>query len=65
MIPGFTDRQGLEPARRQVLGLLAPCKLPPGTAFAKMFHGVDERIPVAGFRWGTRVLFELVAELVA
>jgi hypothetical protein len=30
-----------------------------------MFHGNDERIPVDGFRWGLRVLFDFVATLVA
>ncbi|KRV50226.1 hypothetical protein AQ490_13995 [Wenjunlia vitaminophila] len=34
----------------------APLKLPPELDFAGMFHGVDERVPVDGLRFGVRVL---------
>lgn len=34
----------------------APLKLPPELNFAGMFHGVDERVPVDGLRFGVRVL---------
>lgn len=34
----------------------APLQLPPELNFAGMFHGVDERVPVDGLRFGTRVL---------
>lgn len=34
----------------------APLRLPPELDFAGMFHGVDERVPLAGLRFGARVL---------
>ena len=33
-----------------------------GIKFADMFHGHDERIPVAGLHWGTEVLDAVVRE---
>ncbi len=34
----------------------APLRLPAGLDFSGMFHGVDERVPVDGLRFGARVL---------
>ncbi|POM26626.1 Succinyl-diaminopimelate desuccinylase [Actinomadura rubteroloni] len=34
----------------------APLRLPPDLDFSGMFHGVDERVPVDGLRFGARVL---------
>jgi acetylornithine deacetylase/succinyl-diaminopimelate desuccinylase-like protein len=34
----------------------SPLQLPPDLDFSGMFHGIDERVPVAGLRFGTRVL---------
>ena len=34
----------------------APLRLPPTLAFADLFHGVDERVPVASLEFGARVL---------
>lgn len=34
----------------------SPLMLPPDLDFAGMFHGVDERVPVDGLRFGARVL---------
>ena len=34
----------------------APLKLPPKLAFAELFHGVDERVPVDALKFGARVL---------
>ena len=34
----------------------APLQLPPDLDFAGMFHGIDERVPVDGLRFGARVL---------
>ena len=34
----------------------APLRLPPELDFASLFHGVDERVPVAGLQFGARVL---------
>ena len=33
-----------------------PLRLPPDLDFSGMFHGVDERVPVDGLRFGVRVL---------
>jgi acetylornithine deacetylase/succinyl-diaminopimelate desuccinylase-like protein len=34
----------------------APLRLPPSLAFADLFHGVDERVPVDALEFGARVL---------
>ncbi len=34
----------------------APLNLPPELDFSGMFHGIDERVPVDGLRFGVRVL---------
>ena len=34
----------------------APLRLGPGLDYLGMFHGVDERVPVDGLAFGTRVL---------
>ena len=39
----------------------APLQLPSGIDFAGMFHGVDERVPLDGLRFGVRVLDRFVA----
>jgi len=33
----------------------SPLQLPPDLDFSGMFHGTDERVPVSGLRFGTRV----------
>jgi acetylornithine deacetylase/succinyl-diaminopimelate desuccinylase-like protein len=33
----------------------SPLQLPPDLDFSGMFHGVNERVPVSGLRFGTRV----------
>jgi acetylornithine deacetylase/succinyl-diaminopimelate desuccinylase-like protein len=39
----------------------APLQLPPELDFSAMFHGVDERIPIDGLRFGVRVLDRFLA----
>lgn len=34
----------------------APLRLPPSLDFGALFHGIDERVPVDGLRFGVRVL---------
>jgi acetylornithine deacetylase/succinyl-diaminopimelate desuccinylase-like protein len=63
MIPGFTDAKAWSKLGMKCWGF-SPVQLPEGTKFTAMFHGDDERIPEAGYRWGLKVLSELVAELV-
>ncbi len=38
----------------------SPLRLPPELDFSGMFHGVDERVPVAGLQFGVRVLDRLL-----
>ena len=48
------------PSRSPASGIrcfgFAPLRLPPELDFAGMFHGVDERVPVAALQFGVRVL---------
>lgn len=40
----------------------SPLKLPPDMDFSGMFHGIDERVPVDGLRFGVRVLDRLLTD---
>jgi acetylornithine deacetylase/succinyl-diaminopimelate desuccinylase-like protein len=62
LVPGYTDAKEYHRLGAKYYGF-APVRLPPGMKFAEMFHGNDERIPEDGFRWGVRVLFEVVRKL--
>ena len=62
MIPGFTDAKAWSKLGMKCWGF-SPVELPAGTKFTAMFHGDDERIPVEGYKWGTRALFDLVVAL--
>ncbi len=59
MVPGFTDALAFSRNGTTYYGF-APVGLPPGLRFAELYHNVDERIPVEGFRWGMRVLHDAV-----
>jgi acetylornithine deacetylase/succinyl-diaminopimelate desuccinylase-like protein len=59
MIPGFTDAKAWSKLGIKCWGF-SPVELPEGTKFTQMFHGDDERIPVEGFKWGVRALYQLV-----
>jgi acetylornithine deacetylase/succinyl-diaminopimelate desuccinylase-like protein len=59
MIPGFTDAKAWSRLGITCYGF-APVKLPPGLNFGKLYHGYDERVPVAGIAWGRRVLEDVV-----
>jgi len=61
MIPGFTDAFAYQKLGAICYGF-APVRLDPELSFSRMYHGHDERIPVAGFAWGMRVLYELVRD---
>ncbi|MEE2829462.1 MAG: M20/M25/M40 family metallo-hydrolase [Myxococcota bacterium] len=63
MIPGFTDAKAYDRLGMKCWGF-SPVRLPPGVNFAQMFHGHNERIPVDGFHFGVRALFDLVTGLV-
>lgn len=61
MIPGTTDGFAFAKNGTTWYGF-APLRLPddPPMKFSELYHGVDERIPVDGFKWGVRVLHDAV-----
>ncbi|MFO0745414.1 MAG: M20/M25/M40 family metallo-hydrolase [Myxococcota bacterium] len=61
MIPGFTDSFAYGRLGAVCYGF-SPVQLRPDLSFTKMYHGHDERIPVDGYLWGQRVLYELVRD---
>lgn len=52
---GGTDNKALSPLGIVGYGF-SPLQLPPDLDFMSLFHGVDERVPVAGIAFGVRVL---------
>ena len=65
MIPGSTDSffYSRHPQKTPICLGFTPVRFPPDIKFGKIFHGVNERVPVEGFKWGVRVLGEVVFEL--
>lgn len=57
---GGTDAKAFTPLGIECYGF-APLGLPEGFPYRAMAHGVDERVPVDGLRFGTRVLEHFVA----
>ncbi len=57
---GFTDAHHYKRLGTKIYGF-APVRLPEDINFSSLFHGVDERIPVDGFLWGTECLVKTVA----
>ncbi|WP_323379196.1 M20/M25/M40 family metallo-hydrolase [Streptomyces durbertensis] len=55
MLSGGTDAKHFDDLDIRCFGF-APLKLPPELDFAGMFHGVDERVPLDGLKFGVRVL---------
>ena len=66
MIPGFTDAKYFSETGARWYGF-SPVKIErdAGIKFADMFHGNDERVPIAGLVWGTEVLDAVVREVCA
>ena len=66
MIPGFTDGAYFSRLGAKWYGF-APLKIEAGSGirFADMFHGNDERIPIAGLHWGVEVLDAVIREFCA
>ena len=65
ILPGGTDLAyyAKHPTKTPVCLGFNPVRLPPDLQFSRLFHGVNERIPVEGFKWGLRVLADVTAEL--
>jgi len=55
MLSGGTDAKAFSRLGMRCFGF-APLRLPPDLDFAALFHGVDERVPIDGLVFGTRVL---------
>ena len=55
MLSGGTDAKAFSRLGMRCFGF-SPLRLPPDLDFAALFHGVDERVPVDGLTFGTRVL---------
>ena len=55
MLSGGTDGKSFERLGMRCFGF-SPLRLPPDLDFAALFHGIDERVPVDGLRFGVRVL---------
>ncbi|NIL78765.1 M20/M25/M40 family metallo-hydrolase [Rhodococcus sp. B10] len=55
MLSGGTDAKAFARLGIRCFGF-APLRLPPELDFAALFHGVDERVPVASLEFGTQVL---------
>ncbi|MDQ3761457.1 MAG: M20/M25/M40 family metallo-hydrolase [Actinomycetota bacterium] len=55
MLSGGTDAKSFTRLGMRCFGF-TPLRLPPDLDFAALFHGVDERVPVDGLIFGTRVL---------
>lgn len=64
LIPGFTDAKYFTQMGARWYGF-SPVKIEKGSGirFADMFHGHDERVPVAGLAWGVEVLDAVVREI--
>jgi len=54
-LSGGTDAKSFSRLGMRCFGF-SPLRLPPDLDFAGMFHGVDERVPLDGLRFGVRVL---------
>ena len=59
LLSGGTDNKAL--SELGIIGYgFAPLQLPPELDFPAMFHGVDERVPLAALDFGQRVLLDLL-----
>jgi len=59
-LSGGTDAKSFSRLGMRCFGF-SPLRLPAEMDFAGMFHGVDERVPIEGLRFGTRVLSRFLA----
>ena len=57
---GGTDAKAFSTLGIRCFGF-SPLMLPRGFDFASVFHGIDERVPIAALEFGVRVLGRLLA----
>jgi len=64
LIPGFTDAKYFTRMGARWYGF-SPVMIEKGSGirFADMFHGHDERVPIAGLAWGVEVLDAVIRDL--
>jgi acetylornithine deacetylase/succinyl-diaminopimelate desuccinylase-like protein len=60
MLSGGTDAKSFSMLGIRCFGF-TPLLLPPDLNFSALFHGIDERVPIDGLRFGARVLDRLLA----
>ena len=65
LLPGGTDLTfyAMHPTKTPICIGFTPIRFPPDMKMSALFHGVNERIPVDGFKWGLRTLADVVALL--
>jgi len=59
LMSGGTDGKSFARLGMRCFGF-SPLLLPPDLDFAALFHGIDERVPIEGLKFGVRVLDRLV-----
>lgn len=59
LMSGGTDAKAFATLGIRCFGF-APLRLPPDLNFSALFHGIDERVPVEGLKFGVRVLDRLL-----
>ncbi|HET6483400.1 MAG TPA: M20/M25/M40 family metallo-hydrolase [Actinoplanes sp.] len=59
LMSGGTDAKAFSTLGIRCFGF-APLRLPADLNFASLFHGIDERVPVEGLKFGVRVLDRLL-----
>ena len=60
LMSGGTDAKSFSTLGIRCFGF-SPLRLPPDLNFMSLFHGIDERVPVAGLQFGVRVLDRLLS----
>jgi acetylornithine deacetylase/succinyl-diaminopimelate desuccinylase-like protein len=60
LMSGGTDAKSFSTLGMRCFGF-SPLQLPPDLDFMALFHGIDERVPVAGLQFGVRVLDRLLS----
>jgi acetylornithine deacetylase/succinyl-diaminopimelate desuccinylase-like protein len=60
LMSGGTDAKSFSTLGMQCYGF-SPLLLPAELDFMAMFHGIDERVPVDGLKFGVRVLDRLLS----
>jgi acetylornithine deacetylase/succinyl-diaminopimelate desuccinylase-like protein len=62
LMSGGTDNKALHDLG--IVGyVFSPLKLPKDLDFFALFHGVDERVPIDGLKFGVRVLYEFLENI--